>query len=201
MSVNEEFNLSSDKLILDTGGGLQGTIASRAWFVFERSRIKTKLEGYQSKKAKLCPIVNAITKVILSEDREVLFIMNNATLVDDPNESESLEVPYDMMRHGVSVDVVPLMYGGKQGITVDDEFLKCSYDDEKCFYYIKRPSQHDLDTLDTFEITSPYIYQYSKDKEIRRNKKQLVFVIFVDQVCKANILSTSKRKTLIKVDK
>ena len=32
ITVNDEQKLRSDKMILDTGGGFQGTIASRSWF-------------------------------------------------------------------------------------------------------------------------------------------------------------------------
>jgi len=175
ITVNDDQKISSDKLILDTGGGLQGTIASRSWFVFEKSGVQTRLEGYQSKRERLCPVVNAITKVLLEDNREVLFIMNNASLVEDDRESESLAVPFDMMRHGVSVDVTPCMYGGKQGITVDSQFLRCNYDQEKVFYFIQKPTQQDLDTFQEYEITSPNIYNINMNKEIRRNKKEVIF--------------------------
>jgi len=176
ISVNEEHQLSSDKLILDSGGGLQGTIAARAWFLFEKSGIQTRVEGYQIKSPKLCPVVNAITKVLLEGDREILFIMNNASLVEDDKEGESLAVPYDMMRHGVSVDIVPCIYGGKQGITVDNQFLKCRYDQEKCFYFIKKPTQEDLDTLEAYEITSPVVYDINNQVEtVRRKRKEIIF--------------------------
>ena len=117
------------------------------------------MKGYQSKSPPVvCPIVNGITKASLPDGRDVLLIMNNGTLIEDSNEKESLAVPFDMMRHGVLVDIVPKTHGGSQGITVENEFLPCWYDEEKCFYTIQKPTQYDLDILESYEITSPNVY-------------------------------------------
>jgi hypothetical protein len=53
----------------------------------------------------------------------VIFEVNYATLVDDNDEYESLVVPFDMMKHGIKVDMVPPRYGGTGGITVEGELL------------------------------------------------------------------------------
>ena len=42
-----------------------------------------------------------------NHDVPILFIMNYATLVDDPNEMESLCVPFALMHHGIKVDITP----------------------------------------------------------------------------------------------
>ena len=70
------------------------------------------------------PIVNAITKVeIQGKDLPVLFVINYATLLDDPTEKESLCVPFDLMRHGIKVDLTPTTLGGDGGIKVEDQFF------------------------------------------------------------------------------
>ena len=53
----------------------------------------------------------------------VLFHINNATLVDDKKEEESLCVTFNMMKHGIKCDLTPTKYGGKGGMTIEDEFF------------------------------------------------------------------------------
>ena len=147
-----------DSLILDTGGGRIATITRRAWFVLETHSDQSAISGYQSQSPpKICPIVNAIKKVHLpNRDTPVLFIMNYATLVDDPNEKESLCVPFALMRHGIKVDITPPSLGGTScGLRVSDQFLPFHFDGEKLYFQISKPTEEDLYTLETFELNSP----------------------------------------------
>ena len=143
-----------------------------AWKVLERTNHRTAMQGYQDKgPPKICPIVNAVTKVTIpGRDLPVLFTINYATLVDDPDELESLCVPFDLMRHGIKVDLTPTSFGGEGGIKIQDQFLPFEFDQEKLFYKIMKPSQDDLDSLEWFELTSPYPIL----NEPRRNKKKLL---------------------------
>ena len=111
--------------IMDTGGGTTPTITSAAWMVLEHTNLKARVTGYQDRgEVKERPVVNAITKVhIRGQDMPVLFAVNMATLIEDHEESESLLVPYTMMRHSVEVDMVPPQHGGKCGITVEEQFF------------------------------------------------------------------------------
>ena len=87
---------------------------------------------------------------------DFIFIVNYATLVDDPAKTDSLLVPFAMMKHGVSIDMTPTVYGGTGGIKVSDQFLPFEFDGEKLFFTITRPTKEDLHTLEAFELTSPY---------------------------------------------
>jgi hypothetical protein len=161
-----------DVLIIDTAGGTTPTVTSRAWKITHRTNHRTAIRGYQEKgPGKICPIVHAITKAkIPGRNEPVLFGLNYATLVDDPTEHESLVVPFDMMRHGIPMDMTPATLGGTGGMTIDDEFFPFEFDEEKLFWEISKPNREELDTLEFFELTSPYpaiinnVYRRPKSK-------------------------------------
>ena len=121
-----------------------------------------QLSRYQDKsKPYIYSIVNTVTKVELESGREIIILMNNATMLTDQEERESLCIPFDMMRHGVMVDIIPIQYGGTQSISVEGERLQCKYDEEKCFYKITKPNKEEIETLPAYEITSPHFYNTS----------------------------------------
>ena len=149
---------ASDILILDTGGGRLPTITRRAWFILDTHAKQSAISGYQNHgDPTICPIVNGIPKVHLSNrDVPILFIMNYATLIDGPDETESLCVPFAMMKHGVSLDITPPQFGGTScGLRILDQFLPFQFDGEKLYYSISKPTEEDLNTLEAFELTSP----------------------------------------------
>jgi hypothetical protein len=76
-------------------------------------------------------------------------------LIQDEDEFESLLVPFEMMKHGVKIDMIPPKYGGKGSITIDDENLPFMFDDEKLYWEIAKPIQDNLDILKWFELNPP----------------------------------------------
>ena len=162
-----------DVLVIDTGGGKTATITKRAWKILHRTNHRTAMQGYQDKgPARICPIVNAVTKVeIPGKDLPVLFTINYATLVEDPEENESLCVPFDLMRHHIKVDLTPAILGGEGAIKIEDQKFPFEFDGEKLFYRISKPTQDDLDTLEWFELTSPLP---DLEYKSRRNKKKIL---------------------------
>ena len=50
----------------------------------------------------------------------ILFVMNCVTLLDDTDEIESLDLPFDTMKHGETVDMTPRNLGGDGGLYVDE---------------------------------------------------------------------------------
>jgi hypothetical protein len=163
---------TQDILIVDTGGGRNATVTSRAWKVLHRTSHRTAISGYQDKAPpKVCPIVNAATKVkIPGRETPVIFILNYATLIDDEQETESLCVPFEMMRHGVIMDLTPGKFGGEGGMRVEEEFFPFCFDDEKLFFEIEHPTPEDMETFDWYELTSPYPFL----NEVRRKKKKVI---------------------------
>jgi hypothetical protein len=93
--------------------------------------------GYQSKAPpQECWVVNGITKVnVPGQEYPLIFKVNYATLVDNNEEYESL-VPFDRMKHGIKVDMVPPKYGGTGGITVEGEMLPYCFENEKVYWHI-----------------------------------------------------------------
>jgi hypothetical protein len=89
-------------------------------------------------------------------------------LIDDNEEYESLVVPFDMMKHGIKVGMVPPKYGGTGGITVEGELLPCCFDNEKLYWHISKPTQDDMDTLRWIELNPPALLG---EERIRRRKK------------------------------
>ena len=49
----------------------------------------------------------------------VLPVMNYATLLDDTDETESLVVPFEMMKYGETFDMTPKIIVGERGLYVD----------------------------------------------------------------------------------
>ena len=122
----------SHTMVIDSGGGQTYTVTKNAWRITHTTNHWTALLGYQDKNTQVCPIVNAVTKAhIKGRDQPVLLCLNYVTLIYDKEETDSLIVPFCMMAHGITVDMVPEKYGGKSGMTVEETFLPFEYDDEK----------------------------------------------------------------------
>ena len=156
-NISEQLNDTTDLLILDSGGGKNCTITKRAFHINEIiSGQKIALSGYQDKKdPKICSIVNGVTKAFVKGRNEpVLFHINNATLLDDEEELESLCVPFNLMKHGIKCDLTPTIYGGKGGMTIGDEFFPFDFDEEKLFFKIVKPNSQDMNDLEHYELTS-----------------------------------------------
>ena len=141
VKTNEEKG-TDNIMIIDTGGGLSPTITKTAWKILSRTERKIQFLGYQDQgKPKTCPVVNAVTKAYPKDyQKPIILLHNNATLIDDDNEKESLCVPFACMAHGIKIDMVPNKYGGKGGMTVDGDFIPFDFDDEKLFIKIQKPT-------------------------------------------------------------
>ena len=144
-------------LIFDTGGGRSGTITRRSWYVFEYKNHKLIILVYHDKiEVKVYPIVNSVDKAwIQGRDLPVLLVMNYATLLDDPDETESLAVPFQTTKHGATVDMTTRNLGGDRGLQVDEEYLPFWWDNEKLYYIIEKPTEEDIEELESFELNLP----------------------------------------------
>ena len=155
---------------MDTGGGCMSTVTNRAWEVLQYTNHKTKISGYQDKGSpQMCNIVNAITKAkIQGMEESILLVMNYVTLVEDINKNESLCQPFNLMAHGIDVDMIPRSYGGKQGLTIEDTFIPFDFDGEKLYLSISKPTRDEIKSLECFELTSPV----PSHLNVTRRKKQ-----------------------------
>ena len=155
--ILEKQNEDSHILIIDTGSGYHPTITERAWRITHRYNVKISMSGYQSQEApQQCDVVNAVTKVTIPGRQDpLIFEVNYATLVKDNLELESLVVQFEMMKHGIQVDMTPTKYGGQGSIMVEGEELHYNFDDKKLFWAINKPMQDELDTLRWVELNQP----------------------------------------------
>jgi hypothetical protein len=146
-----------DVLVIDTGGGKYPTMTKRACEVLETSGQTTELLPYGSAgPARLCHIANVVIKAHFPHrDLPVLFVLNHVNLLDDPNENESLAVPFNFWAHGIRCCLKPPEHGGTCGMRVDAETFPFQWDKEKIYLNISKPTHSDLSTLEWFELTSP----------------------------------------------
>ena len=63
--------------VIDSGGGQNSTITSRAWRVFERTNHQQDIRGYGEKGMKTCDIVNATTKAWIPGSKEPILLVVN----------------------------------------------------------------------------------------------------------------------------
>eukprot|EP00957_Ditylum_brightwellii_P155560 11841307-Ditylum_brightwellii.AAC.1 len=103
--INEksEDEMTTDIMVVDTGGGRNSAITKRVWYVFENTNQKHMIKGYGSNnEGQLCLIVNAATKVwVPGRENVVIFVLNHATLIKTEEEADSLLVPFELMQHGI----------------------------------------------------------------------------------------------------
>ena len=62
---------------------------------------------------------------------------------------------WDMSEFGVRVEGIHPS-APKCGITVDGTFMEFDWDNESIVFSISRPTQHDLDMYDIYELNSPF---------------------------------------------
>ena len=70
--------------------------------------------------------------------------MNYSTLLDDPHETESLAVPFKMVKHGATVDMKTRNLGGDGSLYIDEEYVHFWWYNEKLYYNIEKPNEEDL---------------------------------------------------------
>ena len=62
--------------------------------------------------------------------------MNYATFLDDPDETEYLSFPFEIVKHGETVDMTPRNLCGDGGLYVDEEYLLFWWYNERICYDI-----------------------------------------------------------------
>ena len=60
-----------------------------------------------------------------------------------------------MMRHGVTVYLIPITLGGEVGLFIEEEYLPFWRYNEKLYYNIEKPTIKDIEELGSFEINTP----------------------------------------------
>eukprot|EP00957_Ditylum_brightwellii_P011816 891034-Ditylum_brightwellii.AAC.1 len=104
-------------------------------------------------------------------DEPVIIILNHATLIDDDNESEPLPVPFELMRHGIKVDLTPQNLDGVGAMYIEEEYMPLEWDNEKLFVKIEKPNECELGELEMYELNSPISDMAFNIGTARRKKK------------------------------
>jgi hypothetical protein len=164
-------------LVIDSGGGHISTITKSACLVLHRTGHWTETLGYQDKSSpKRHPIVHCAIKVKAPNiDQPIILVLNYVSLLEDEEETESLLQPFSCMRHGVRMDLTPIVYGGESGMRVDGQFIAFDFDREKLYLPISKPTWEDMDYFDIYEVTSPFDQEVMSMVHPRRNKKKLTY--------------------------
>ena len=79
-----------------------------------------ELHGCQDKrKGKVYPTSNVVTKAWIKDIYlPILLVMSSATLIDNREEKEYLDLTFEMMIHGVTVHFNPINLGGEEGLFI-----------------------------------------------------------------------------------
>ena len=145
-------------MVFDTGGGRTPTITERAWHILEYTGIQSHLQPYQGKgDPQKCSMVNGITLAFGPDFIEpVLIIANNATLIEDTAEKESLMTLMDLIKNKVTIDgIIPKQYGGAAcGISIGDTHVPFDHDDEKLYIQIRKPTVDELELYNIIQLNS-----------------------------------------------
>jgi hypothetical protein len=151
-------------LIVDSAAD-QCTCGGPAWVVIETTGEEVQCNGYLKGKegftGPTLPIVNAVTCVQIKGEEPFLLIMNQACYYDEEEQDESLCLPFQAMQHGVTFDLTPKNRRstngevGTQRMIVGGRQVPLEYDGRKMYLNIRRPTEDELNDLETYEITSP----------------------------------------------
>ena len=152
-------------LIIDTAAN-QCTCGGLAWTILDLTGEEVRCDGYIKGKDRMTgptlPIVSAATCVIPSDGESAfILIIHQACYHSDPEQKESLCLPYQSEQHGVRFDLTPKHIlnargeNGLQKITIKDKDIPLEFDGLKLFLGIRSPMNEELNTLPCYELTSP----------------------------------------------
>ena len=98
------------------------------------------LKGNTSTTGTILPIVSAVTCVTAPNEEPFLLVVHQATYYDNPEQNESLCLPFQAEQHGVKFSLTPIVTGNVQGGTLGHKILSSkikkypySTTEEKCF--------------------------------------------------------------------
>ena len=156
-------------LIIDTAAD-QCTCGGLAWTILARTGEEVRCDGYIKGEKKMVgptlPIVSAATCVIPSgpDSEPFILIVNQACYHSDPDQNESLCLPYQAEQHGVKFDLTPRNRlnanneNGAQKLVIEDKDVPLEFDGLKMYLNIRLPTNDELDNLASYELTSPTVF-------------------------------------------
>ena len=169
-------------LIMDTGAD-QCTCGGPAWIVLDSTGEEVRCNGWMKgdeKIGRILPIVSAVTCVDMGNGDPFILVMHQACYYDNPDQIESLALPYQAEKHGVTFDLTPLNRlnangeNGQQKMTIEGRDIPFGFDGRKMFLKTRTPAPHELRELESFELTSPEPFVPDNDlDEITTRRKPI----------------------------
>ena len=115
------------------------------------------------------PIVLAITCINVEGREPILLLMNQACYYDDPQQDQSLCLPFQAEAHGVTFGLTPNdrmdTSGnlGQQKMTIEGTEIPFTFDGRKMYLNIRCPSNEEIDLLEVYELRLPEPFTPEKD--------------------------------------
>ena len=151
-------------IIFDTGAD-QCSIGGPAWTILHDTGDKVKCNGYlkgeYAQNGPVLPIVSGVTCVKQNDGDDFLIIVHQALYYNDKSQNESLILPFQAEQHGVKFSLTPTNRldtndtPGRQNMIIEHKEIPLNFDGRKLYLNIRKPTDSDYDTLQTYEITSP----------------------------------------------
>ena len=125
-----------------------------AWHVLNETGEKIRCNGYLKGKhvlnGPLLPLVSAITCVQVENEELFLLLVNQICYYNDPNQDESLCLPYQAEKHGVTFSLIP-----RDRVNTIRTIGHLKFNGRKMYIDIRLPSEEEINTLEVYELTSP----------------------------------------------
>ena len=115
------------------------------------------------------PIAGAYTVISLPFGKPFIALVHQIVHNKSLNQNKSLALPYQLMNHGINVDLVLFCYttkdrtNGTQSFTINGDSYPLEYDGRKIYVRISKPAQENYETLIIHELTSFYPYKLESD--------------------------------------
>ena len=146
----------------------QCTCGGGAWIILEETGEEVMCSGYIREEGEssgqMLKIVSAATCVTPANGEPFILIVHQACYHDDPDQNESLCLPYQAEQHGVKFDLTPKHRlnangdNGKQLIIIEDKEIDLEFDGRKMFIKIRLPTGNELTSMPSYELTSPSVF-------------------------------------------
>ncbi len=166
-------------LIFDSAAD-QCTCGGPAWIVLDTTGQEVRCNGYLKGEngfnGPILPIVHAVTCAKIEGQEPILLVMNQACFYNKEEQDESLCLPFQAMKHGGTFDMTPHSHKspngdiGTQRMIIADREIPSKFDGQKMFLDIRRPSEEELHTLESYELTSPCKFNPEKEDKLLQRR-------------------------------
>ena len=158
----------------------QCTVTKRAWTIDECANRTVQCSGCLGSidDQQSLDIVSAHTIIYGEGLLPTLVKVNEAVLIEDAEETESLLHPFQAMEFGCRLNLTPIGYEDSKGhpgdpeLVVKDQSMPFMCDGRKLFFKNRKPSQEELDSMIPIVLTSPVKYKPEADSYLSSTRRR-----------------------------